>query len=149
MFLYKILFFQYLLFFQSQSCLLESTAAIFRQSAGYVLSFLSDFFVNGFPNSLIVRSRSSSCLVKENSLNCTSGLVFFYFVVSIDDSYHLTSWNFWNSWTFSMASVTSTALQLQFVSVTSFLLLSQLSDLPPQQNECRFHLWIFKYMNIH
>ena len=30
-------FFQYLLFFQSQSCLLESTAAIFRQSAGYVL----------------------------------------------------------------------------------------------------------------
>ena len=34
--LYKNLFFQYLLFFQSQSCLLESTAAVFRQSAGYV-----------------------------------------------------------------------------------------------------------------
>ena len=31
----KFFFFQYLLF-QSQSCLLESTAAIFRQSAGYV-----------------------------------------------------------------------------------------------------------------
>ena len=37
MFLYKTLFFQYLLFFQSQSCLLESTVAIFRHSAGYVL----------------------------------------------------------------------------------------------------------------
>ena len=36
MFLYKNLFFLYLLLFQSQSCLLESTAAIFRQSAGYV-----------------------------------------------------------------------------------------------------------------
>ena len=37
MFLYKNpFFFQYLLLFQSQSCLLESTAAIFRQSAGYV-----------------------------------------------------------------------------------------------------------------
>ena len=35
MFLYKILFFQYL-FFQSQSCLLESTVALFRQSAGYI-----------------------------------------------------------------------------------------------------------------
>ena len=34
--LQKSFFFQYLLFFQSQSCLLESTAAIFRQSAGYV-----------------------------------------------------------------------------------------------------------------
>ena len=38
MFLYNF-FFQYLLFFQSQSCLLESTAAIFRQSAGYVCFF--------------------------------------------------------------------------------------------------------------
>ena len=45
MFLYKNLF-QYLLFFQSQSCLLESTAAIFRQSAGYV------FFVK-FPEKLL------------------------------------------------------------------------------------------------
>ena len=35
MFLYKKFFFQYL-FFQAQSCVLESTAAIFRQSAGYV-----------------------------------------------------------------------------------------------------------------
>ena len=38
-FVQKSFFFQYLLFFQSQSCLLESTAAIFRQSAGYVLQF--------------------------------------------------------------------------------------------------------------
>ena len=30
------IFFSYILFVQSQSCLLESTAAIFRQSAGYV-----------------------------------------------------------------------------------------------------------------
>ena len=35
-FVQKSFFFQYLLFFQSQSCLLESTAAIFWQSAGYV-----------------------------------------------------------------------------------------------------------------
>ena len=44
MFLYKNLFFRYLLFFQSQSCLLESTAAIFRQSTGYVLSFSRKIF---------------------------------------------------------------------------------------------------------
>ena len=38
-------FFQYLLFFQSQSCLLESVAAIFRQSAEYVCwSFDMRFF---------------------------------------------------------------------------------------------------------
>ena len=38
-FVQKSFFFQYLLFFQSQSCLLESTAAIFRQSAGCVLIY--------------------------------------------------------------------------------------------------------------
>ena len=38
MFLYKNLFFQYLLFYQSQSCLLESTATIFWQYAGYFYS---------------------------------------------------------------------------------------------------------------
>ena len=68
MFLYKN--------FQSQSCLLESTAAIFRQSAGYV------FVRNDFLNSLIVRSRSSFCLVNENSLNCTSALVLLFFILS-------------------------------------------------------------------
>ena len=31
-------FFRYLLLFQSQSCLLESMAAIFRQSAGYIFN---------------------------------------------------------------------------------------------------------------
>ena len=36
-FVQKSFFFQYLLFVQSQSCLLESTAAISRQSVGYVL----------------------------------------------------------------------------------------------------------------
>ena len=47
---------------------------------------LSVFFGNGFPNSLIVRFSSSFCLVNENSLNCTPGLVllcFFYLVVKI------------------------------------------------------------------
>ena len=44
MFLYKNLFFQYLLFFQSQSCLLESTAAIFRKSAGYVSNWILRIF---------------------------------------------------------------------------------------------------------
>ena len=38
-FVQKSFCFQYLLFFQSHSCLLESTAATFRQSAGYVLNF--------------------------------------------------------------------------------------------------------------
>ena len=49
MFLYKNLFFQYLLLFQSQSCLLESTAAIFRQSAGYVflINFIGVIFEAG------------------------------------------------------------------------------------------------------
>ena len=36
-------FFQYLLFFKSQSCLLQSTVAIFRQSAGYVSIFVDPF----------------------------------------------------------------------------------------------------------
>ena len=42
------------------------------------------FFLNDFLNSFIVRSRSSFCLVNENSLNCTSGLVllcFFLFLL--------------------------------------------------------------------
>ena len=39
----KIFFFSNLLFFQSQSCLLESTAAIFRQSAGYVLDIIDNW----------------------------------------------------------------------------------------------------------
>ena len=43
-FVQKSFFFQYLLFFQSQSCLLESTAANFRQSAGYVWYFLREYF---------------------------------------------------------------------------------------------------------
>ena len=33
------------------------------------------FFLNGFPNSLIVRLGLVFCLVNENSLNCTSRLV--------------------------------------------------------------------------
>ena len=56
-------FFQYLLFFQSKSCLLESTAAVIRQSAGYVYYFFDlwnrMFIPNGFPNPFIVNSRSS------------------------------------------------------------------------------------------
>ena len=42
-----------------------------------------DFFRNGFPNSLIVRSRSIFCLDNENSLNCTSGLVLLCFSNSL------------------------------------------------------------------
>ena len=42
MFLYKNLFFQYL-FFQSQSCFLESTVVIFRQSAGYGVCLIDAF----------------------------------------------------------------------------------------------------------
>ena len=38
MFFVQKSFFQYFLCFQSQSCLLKSTAAIFRQSSGYVFS---------------------------------------------------------------------------------------------------------------
>ena len=42
--------------------------------------FLSDFFFgNGFPNLLIVRSRSSMCLVNKNFLNCASEIVLSWF----------------------------------------------------------------------
>ena len=44
------------------------------------------FFGNGFPNSLIVHSRSGFCLVNEISLNCTSGLVLLCFFVSSSDA---------------------------------------------------------------
>ena len=37
----------------------ESIAAIFWQSASYVFKFLTDFFRNGFPKSLLARFRSS------------------------------------------------------------------------------------------
>ena len=46
----------------------------------YCFDFLDRiFFLNGSPNPFIVRSRSSFCLVNENSLNCTSGLVMLCF----------------------------------------------------------------------
>ena len=51
-------------------------------------------------------------------------VVFFKFVVSIDDSYDVLEL------TSSMISVTSTASQLKLVYATSFLLLGQLRDLP-------------------
>ena len=38
------------------------------------------FFGNGFPNSLIVLSRSSVCLVNGKILNCFSGFVLLYFL---------------------------------------------------------------------
>ena len=44
MFFVKNLLFQYLLFFQFQSCLLDSTAVIFRQSDGHVCKIGSEFF---------------------------------------------------------------------------------------------------------
>ena len=47
------------------------------------------FFRNGFPNSLLVRSRSSFCSVNENSLNCTSGLVLLCFVTSSNKNFSL------------------------------------------------------------
>ena len=45
----------------------------------FFLNFYLNFLGNGFPNSLIVRSRSSFYLVNENSLNCTSRLVLLCF----------------------------------------------------------------------
>ena len=60
---------------------------IFRSHAAISLWFLlffhflgSDFFLNGFPNQFIVHSSSRICLVNENSLNCTSGLVLLWLV---------------------------------------------------------------------
>ena len=58
MFLYKNLFFS--IFFQSQSCLLESTAAIFRQSAGYVDIFLPG--VEPYALTIILQSRPATIL---------------------------------------------------------------------------------------
>ena len=59
------------------------------------LNFLSDFFGNGFPNSLIVRSRSAFCLVNASffELHARTRPAMFSFVVSIDDSCDLASWN--------------------------------------------------------
>ena len=91
-FLYKnLFFFQYLLFFQSQSCLLESTAAIFRQSSGYVWFFAVMFFPiqsQSFLGSVYF------CLVNENSLNCRSALVLLCFLFRQQDfvtSKHMSS----------------------------------------------------------
>ena len=58
----------------------------------FILFYLS-CFENGFSNSLIVRSRSSSCLVNENYLNCTSGLVLICLLFSRQDFCydHMTS----------------------------------------------------------
>ena len=46
--------------------------------------FASDFFLNGFPNPFIAVLGLVFCLVNENSLNCTSGLVLlcFFFISS-------------------------------------------------------------------
>ena len=80
-------FFRYL-FFQSPSCLLESTAAIFRQSAGYVLHFFpiriegillidSKFFIS------FLQSESSCSILRLSRkafgvlVNLSSGFKFF------------------------------------------------------------------------
>ena len=84
------------------------------------------------------------CLASENSLNCTSGLVLLFFLVRClrrflrPDFLELT---------FSMTSVTSTALKLKFVYVTSFLLLGQLCDLThlKKKNDFLTHLWNLKF----
>ena len=44
-----------------------------------------------------------------------------------------------------MISVTSTALQLKFVSVASFLLFGQLRDLPNSKNDFWTHLLNFNF----
>ena len=88
MFLYKNLFFFQYLFSQSQSCLLESTAAIFRLSAGYVLHFFpiriegillidSKFFIS------FLQSESSCSILRLSRkvfrvlVNLSSGFKFF------------------------------------------------------------------------
>ena len=75
----------------SHSFLLESnlhfSLVVFVLTSGilalifFFFGFLSDFFKIGFPNSLIVSSRSRFCLVNENFLNCTSGLVLLCFLI--------------------------------------------------------------------
>ena len=55
-FVQKSFFFQYLLFFQYQLCSLESTAAIFRQSAGYVCIILPEDFVHVTSEFLLLTS---------------------------------------------------------------------------------------------
>ena len=44
-----------------------------------------------------------------------------------------------------MTSVTSTALHLKFIYVTSFLILGQLRDLPHSKKDFWAHLWNFKF----
>ena len=56
-------------------------ALFFRSYSGNLPAMFFNLFFsgNGLPNSIIVRSTSSSCLVSKNSLNCTSGLVLPFF----------------------------------------------------------------------
>ena len=84
--------------------------------------FGSNFFLSGFPNPFIVRSRSIF-LVNENSWNCTSGLVLLFFNSS-SPSMILTTWllgiDFSDFYCFAV----------KILCVKSFLLLDQLRDLP-------------------
>ena len=61
-FVQKSFFFQYLLFFQSQSCLLESTVAIFRQSAGYVFGHAETG--NGAKKRVVLRREFFALILK-------------------------------------------------------------------------------------
>ena len=65
------------------------TCGILTLIFGFLFRFLFDFFWNGSPNSPIVCSRSSFCLLNENTLNCTQGLVLLCFFTSSDKNFSL------------------------------------------------------------
>ena len=117
----------------------------------FFLFFGSDFFLNGFRNPFMVHSRSSF-LFEPNFdfslvLFCSHAAFWHWFFVWL-----FSQWKFFELYvrtcpamrfftssnrflsrltlTFAITSVTSTALQLKFVCVTSFLLLGRLRDLP-------------------
>ena len=85
--------------------------------------FSSDFFRICFPDSIISVLSLVFRLVDKNSLNCTSGIVLLCFLIRRLHRQFLQP-DFLEL-TFALNSVTSTALQLKFVCVTSFLLLGQ------------------------
>ena len=66
--------------------------------------------------------------------------VFFYFVEHI-----FLSYSDFLELTFSVTFVASTALQLKFVFVTSFLLLGQLRDMPHSKKWLLNSLWNFEF----
>ena len=112
--------------------------------------FLSNFFRNGFHNSFIARSRSIFfiVLVNENFLDHTSDLVLLCFLTS-PTRFLVSAYPDFLELTFSMILVTSIALQLNFLLVTSFIFLGQVRDLPHYKRTSEITYATLNFMNVY